>query len=834
MHGVRERCTNFSCHAPAVDCPEPDRWSELADPARRDALEHHLDTCEDCRALLAVLTQVESPAAWAPALTSAGAQIGRYVIEGTLGSGGMGVVLAAHDPQLERTVALKLVRIRDRSPAALERARGRLVAEARAMARLDHPNVVTVHEIVEDDRELVIVMERVDGADLGSWLAAEPRSRADRLRTILDAGRGLVAAHAAGLVHRDVKPANILVDRAGRARLTDLGLAAAIVGDDEPGLARGSESRLIGTPGYLAPEVLAGARGDERADQYAFAITARDVLGDRRTASVLQRASAELARDRFGSVAEMLAALERAERPRWPWLLGFAAIVVAGATVGLAWPRGATDPCTTDATEQATWTPARRALLGGAMRDPTHLSSDVLAMIDTRTSAWSDEATAACRAHDGARAICLEDQRRDLEATLASVPGATAAHALSSIAHLATAAECAHPSAIANVPEYERVHAELRRWKGVAATGNYAAARDGVAALAKTTTDPSLSAAIAYRHADWTGRAGDSQAAVELAHEAVTLAERARDDRSRLSAMVVLIGTLDDLGRVNETKALAPLLEAAAARQPLSDTQRGLVENVLGNLMNTAGDYAVAERHYRGALAAVEREYAGKPAPEVAGALMSVGNTLHEQAKVAQAKPLIEQAAAMFTATAGPDHPDLAIALTELGNIAQEADQLDEAAADYERVIAIRTKALGADHPYVSEPLGFLARIEHERGHDPRAIELYRRARTLASAGFGPDHPMVALFEGHLAELVPDKAEAKELAAHAVVIWDTTGAAMPDAFDAKFTLAQLDYAAGDHAKARVLAEAARAGWAAQPAPYNKTATNIAAWLATHK
>ena len=232
MHGARERCTNFLCHAPVVQCPEPDRWSELADPARRDALELHLDACEDCRALLAVLTQAESPAAWAPELASAGARIGRYVIERPLGSGGMGVVLAARDPQLERTVALKLVRIHDRTPAAIERARERLVAEARAMARLDHPNVVTVHEIVEDDGELVIVMERVDGADLGTWLAEAPRSRPERLRAILDAGRGLAASHAAGLVHRDVKPANILVDRAGRARLTDLGLAAAIVGID--------------------------------------------------------------------------------------------------------------------------------------------------------------------------------------------------------------------------------------------------------------------------------------------------------------------------------------------------------------------------------------------------------------------------------------------------------------------------------------------------------------------------------------------------------------------------------------------------------------------------
>lgn len=841
MHGARERCTNFLCHAPAVQCPEPDRWSELADPARRDELELHLDACEDCRALLAVLTQAESPAAWAPELASAGARIGRYVIERPLGAGGMGVVLAARDPQLERTVALKLVRIHDRTPAAIARARERLVAEARAMARLDHPNVVTVHEIVEDDRELVIVMERVDGADLGTWLAEAPRSRPERLRAILDAGRGLAAAHAAGLVHRDVKPANILVDRAGRARLTDLGLAAAIVGIDEPGFARGSESRLVGTPGYLAPEVTAGARGDTCSDQYAFAITARQALfGDApprgRLANVLRRGCADRASERFPSVAALLAAIERAQRPRWPIFASGVLLAATIAVIAAVWPHAAAAPCAGDPTEHGTWTPPRRALLGGALRDPSQrLTGDVLAMIDDRVHGWSDELVATCHApSDVTRATCLDDQRRELESTLAALPGTTAAHALSTVAHLAPAATCAHTSGITNVVEYQRVHDELRKLAALAATGNYAAARDRVTALAKTTDDPSLAAMIAYRRADWTARAGDPNAAVELAHEAVTLAERAHDDHARLQAMIVLVGTLDDLGRANETKTLAPLLEAAAARQPLTDAQRGTVENVLGNLTNTAGDHVASERHYRAALAAVEHEYAGKPAPEVAGAMLNLGNALHEQAKVDEAKPIIEKAAAMFTATAGPDHPDLAIALTELGNLAQEAGKLDEAATYYERVITIRTKALGADHPYVSEPLEFLARVEQARGHDARAIELYRRALAIATAGFGAEHPLVAVIQGHLAELVTDKAEARRLVATAVASWDASGASLPDAYDARFLLAQLEYADGAHAKARALAETARAGYAAMPPPYDKTAAQMAAWIATHR
>ncbi len=769
-----------------------------------------------------MLTQPESPAAWAPEVAS-GAQLGRYVVERPLGAGGMGMVLAAWDPQLERSVALKLVRTNDRA-----RARERLVGEARAMARLDHPNVVTVHEIVEAEGELVIVMERVDGADLATWLAERPRSRSDRLRVLLDAGRGLAAAHTAGLVHRDVKPANILVDREGRARLTDLGLAAALV-DDAPELARGSGSRLVGTPGYLAPELVAGARGDALSDQYAFAITARQVIGD---SPVLRRAAADRRGNRFPSMAVLLAAIERAERPSWPWIAAAGALVLGGAALVIAWPARAAS-CTADPSELGVWSPPRRAVLGPSLRDPTgRLAADVVALIDSRALAWSSEVVGACRVNDAARSLCLDDQRRELDAALARIAGTSAATALITIARLPPAEECVRAPTIANVLEYQRVHDELRRATALAASGRYGAARDVVAAI--STSDPRLGAEVAYHIADWTSRAGDPKLAVTEAQHAVTLAELAHDDDSRLQAMIVLVGTLDELGRTSETRALAPLLEGAAARQPMRDAQRARVENVLGNLWNTSGDYVVAERHYRAGLVALDREYAGKPAPEIAGVLTSIGSTLHQQAKVDEAKALVEQAVAMFTSTAGPDHPDLAIALTELGNLAQEAGSYDEAAADYERVIAVRTKALGATHPFISEPLGFLARVEQARGHDDRAIALYRRARTIATAGFGADHPLVAVFEGHLAELVADPTEARALVTDAVRIWDTSGAGLPDAYDAKFLLAKLEWAAGDRAHARILAAAAHAGWEAQPPPYNKTATTVAAWISTHR
>ncbi|MFO0633100.1 MAG: serine/threonine-protein kinase [Nannocystaceae bacterium] len=163
-------------------------------------------------------------------------RFGRYRPVRVIGAGGLGEVLLAHDPELDRKVAIKSI-ARRLDPAARQRLQARMRREAQALARLRHPNVVAVYDVGVADDGVFLAMEYVDGATLSQWLAAAPHTVDEIVGVVVEAGRGLAAAHAAGVIHRDVKPSNILVDREGRARVVDFRLAFADA-DPAPSRAR--------------------------------------------------------------------------------------------------------------------------------------------------------------------------------------------------------------------------------------------------------------------------------------------------------------------------------------------------------------------------------------------------------------------------------------------------------------------------------------------------------------------------------------------------------------------------------------------------------------------
>ncbi|HVK73145.1 MAG TPA: serine/threonine-protein kinase [Kofleriaceae bacterium] len=243
----------------------------------RRRVEAVIDRCAVCRRQVSEVMRAQTTVD-ATASAAAGAevrpgvaaelppQIGRYQVRRRLGEGGMGIVVAAWDPELEREVAIKLVR------GGSDEAASRLAREARAMARVRHPAVITVFDAGVTGGEVFVAMELIDSETLADWFARRP-SWQDALARCRTAGAGLAAAHASGLVHRDFKPQNVLCDRDGRVVVTDFGLARRSPGVADATSAITGTGEIVGTPLYMAPEQHLGQDVGPAADQFAFAAT---------------------------------------------------------------------------------------------------------------------------------------------------------------------------------------------------------------------------------------------------------------------------------------------------------------------------------------------------------------------------------------------------------------------------------------------------------------------------------------------------------------------------------------------------------------------------------
>ena len=434
-----------------------------------------------------------------------------------IGGGGVGVVFAAHDPELQRKVAVKLLRPAAGRGAGAKEAGDRLQREAQAMARVNHPNVISVFEVgrtpINGSEQVYIAMERVEGIDLRKWLRGKHSWRAVRDK-FMAAGRGLAAAHRAELVHRDFKPSNVLVGDDGRVRVLDFGLAKLAV-DDRRSSTTGSpkvppgdlteHGVVMGTPAYMAPEQHTGSAVDDRGDQYSFCVslyeglfgvrpfkgkTLQELLERKLALDVmppspdagrvprwLERAVLQglqpSPRRRHASMDALLRAIDR-DPGRAAMRLG----AVGGIGVALfvvAYDRGRSDadPCETVAQElDGAWDDTLRAQVEQAFTstDADFAQSSVgplVSTLDAHAEAWIDRRLALCQDEASAgksdrglleRRVCLDRNRRDLaELTrlLADADRTIIENAGYAIESLPRPSDCDHPPALP--PEWDDI-----------------------------------------------------------------------------------------------------------------------------------------------------------------------------------------------------------------------------------------------------------------------------------------------------------------------------------------------------------------------------------------
>jgi tetratricopeptide (TPR) repeat protein/predicted Ser/Thr protein kinase len=762
-------------------------------------------------------------------------RLGHHVLLEKLGQGGMGVVFAAFDTRLDRKVAIKLLRAPDG-----ERSRERMLREARAMARVSHPNVVQVYEVGEDDQLSFMVMEFVEGATLTAWLGERPRTRREVLAVFAAAGRGLAAAHREGLVHRDFKPDNVMIRGDGRVLVMDFGLARRDPREaPEPVAladARGADAALtlagalLGTPMYMAPEQFAGLETDERTDQFSFCVALWEALYGQRpfrgdhlaelaTAvmerritppersdvpvwlrRVLERGLSTDPASRFPTMDALLVGLAHdPDRRRRGWTLAVGLVGLVGLSLAgvSSWRererRAVAAECGRVGQEIAADWNEQVALRVGDAFAATGLGFAVSAWDHTRpwvdawTRGWSEMRTQMClethlegvrdvASHD-AIVACLDAQRTSLRGLLA----AWAEPDRLRVTHATRAAASLAPlSNCADVRLAERIEPPTEL-------------RDTIAALRERLDDARASRI-----------AGEFEVGLAQAQASAEEAERLGWRPLRAEAALLVGGLRGDLG--DHAAARESLQEAffhalaggddrhmlAAATQLTHQIGYQLAQHEQGRHWGTIGEMLVERLRLGGTL-------------DDATHIASVAGVLTKAGRYEEALEYFRRALRTREELLGPNHPELARVLNSIGVVRFNQGEAGEAIEWFRRSLAIEEAALGPDHPDLAHALNNLAAVLGTRGQIEEALAYHRRALAIRIDALGSEHPDVASSLSNIGALLaaqgdPDGAMAHERRAMEVFA-AALGRGHPEVATTHSIIGGIESGRGDHAAA---------------------------------
>lgn len=742
-----------------------------AGPVRR-----HLASCEVCREVLREVEPSGSLPLWERVKEkrwSVGQQVGRYVLLSFVGAGGMGEVWAAWDPQLERRVALK------RLAPILSAVAGEdeVVSEARALARFHHPNVVTVYEVLEAER--CLVMAFVEGETLRAKQGRGGEGD-DAIARWLEVARALAAAHAAGLVHRDVKPDNVLVE-GGHARLMDFGLASAAA----------SSGPLRGTPAYMAPEVLAGRDVGPAADQYAWAVSVLECLSGRREVRAVQgvprswrpllaRALADDPSRRWPSMTALLEAWDETRRSARRRARLASTLAIVGLLVGTALVarREAVSCGGGGAIMSATWGPAIRVRVKERLLANQHqavFADNVLTSMDGLVSTWLLQHREACEATHlrreqseallDLRMACLERRRAIWGAHVEQVLAADArvtARALEATERLPSAIECGDPSALlrpghrpGRVPARVRAEAERLIAESWSADGLLQSERWGelTSALRQTLeagSDDCLDAEAELLRARYEGNEGMLEKAFPLFESAWLASLRCGDERLQQRVLISQARVMAGKDTFQQELGWAKASEALLSRMTAPAWVRHEQALAMADVHVSRAEYELADA----ALATVLEDPAARDSLAFVEAHLLWARSVLRQApgSAVKAVEIANRGLEYATKRLGPDHPRLADLLQVRYSARHELGRLEASVSDAKEVLRLREQAYGPDSSWTDTAYYALSFVRAELVSDEEGVGLARHA--LERAKGKPPRRREALRELHLGEVL--------------------------------------------------------------------------------
>jgi eukaryotic-like serine/threonine-protein kinase len=685
---------------------------------------------------------------------------GRYQLRGLLGSGGMGVVQRAFDCKLNREVALKMIRS-DRPESELT---GLLIKEAQAMAKVSHPNVGVIHEVVHMDGEIFLAMAIVNGVPLSEWLSGSPSSQ-QRHAVVVAIARGLTAIHDAGLIHRDLKPDNIVVLADNTPVVIDFGIA---MGADR------DEFTAAGTPGYMAPELSNSASATTRSDIYAWwklvaCTVTKPTFALRRE---IVRGTASAPEQRHATAGLAIESFERALRSgrkhrQWFSVLTALAIALLFIVVYRARQRSHLVPCLQTAVEG--WSLSDRIMTIAGLQRAGVDAVPVVTMIDRyaadtvgfRNAQCVDNSNSATGfGRSARRRICADHAWDEIDAIANRIKTSNPDEIKDALDNLVMAP----PPAVCVDGDLSAIPMVEPSWLGVVADHSL---RD----LRQSTMAPSAKLASLLAMQSWVlalqqppltvnflmdlgavyATTGDTLQAVATLRDAVATTESSRDDQQRAKANIQILRALFVAGQTGVDDAVRNAKDAVGrihnpAMTAWLDQSEGLIEVSRGNTDKAIGLLQNSVAYY---------QRIGLPYCRYnVTALQNLASAYQYAQKLDQAQVFYDRAFAASAQRFGIGHRETVVARGARATNLMYRQQLDEAASELQSVADDLDKMSDSNGPDQMQVLGYLCELHQSRNETALADIACLRALAIGEKTFGLDHPQITWPLGLVGQLL--------------------------------------------------------------------------------